>query len=62
MAVGIRSTILFNEQKTGLKRIEKKQVIGVVRFSDKEMAELGKIEKEMKAGKEKTLKEIPTFK
>ncbi|MDO8634538.1 MAG: hypothetical protein Q7K34_04575 [archaeon] len=41
-----------------LKKLEKERSLGVVRLSDKEMAELAKIEKEMGSGKEKTLKEI----
>ena len=41
-----------------VKKMEKERSLGVVRLSDKEMAELDKIQKEMESGREKTLKEV----
>ena len=41
-----------------LQRIEKKQFIPAVRLSDREMKELDRIEKEMKAGKWKSVNEV----
>lgn len=41
-----------------LQRVEKKQFIPIVRLSDREMKELDKVEREMKAGKWKSVKEV----
>ncbi|MDO8537741.1 MAG: hypothetical protein Q7S21_02550 [archaeon] len=44
--------------ETRVKRIEKESTIGIVRLSDKEMADIRKIKKEMSAGKEYSFEEV----
>ena len=41
-----------------VKRMEKDMSVGIVRLSDKEMAEIRKIKKEMESGKEYGSKEV----
>ncbi|GEM_PF-1946858 len=46
------------ELEARVKRMEKERSVGVVRLSDKEMAEIKKIKKEMESGKEYSSKDV----